>query len=196
MRNETYNRSRRQQQLSIWNVLVIIVITLVIGIGLYILFEDQPGTTTQRYKSKDPTQQREAEELAQRYKPGEAARNIIAQIKAGELSSDLGYIFTRAQEFSAENRLEDAHLLLFYAARSGHVPSARLLGGMYDPNNYEPAKSIIDKPDLTQAYKWYKIAADSGDEVAKDRLAKLKVTVKEAADKGNEEAKILILKWN
>lgn len=177
-------------------MLVIIIITLVIGIGLYILFEDQPGKTIQGHKTQDPMYQPNTGDSAQRSKAGDAARNIIAQIKASNKLPNLDNIFTKAQKFSAESQLEDAHLLLFYAARSGHIPSALMLGGMYDPNNYNSSKSIIDKPDLTQAYKWYKMAADSGDEVATKRLAKLKVTVKEAAEKGSEEAKILILKWN
>ena len=177
-------------------MVAIIVITFAIGIGIYILFEGKPIKTTQKRELGTPTQDSVPEDKAAHHKPGEAARNIIAQIKAGKKTLELDDIFATAQEFSADNRLEDAHLLLFYAARSGHIPSARTLGGIYDPNNYDSSKSIIDEPDLTQAYKWYKIAADSGDQVAIDRLIKLKVIVKETADQGSEEAKALILKWN
>lgn len=196
MTNATYNRGQKQQQLSIWNVVAILVITLIIGIGLYILFEDQPGYESQRQKPQQAKLQPRADKPLQHDKPGEAARAIIAQIKMGEISSNLDNVFTRAQEFSNAGQLEDAHLLLFYAARLGHISSARTLGGMYDPNYFDNSESIIDEPDLTQAYKWYKIAADSGDEMAADRLVKLKLAVKEAADKGSEEAKALLLKWN
>jgi hypothetical protein len=195
VRNEIHNQDQRQQ-LSLWNVLAIIVITLAIGVGLFILLEDQPEQLISLQKPQRPTPQPSTGISEQRQKPGNAARALIAQIKASKTSPQLDDIFAKAQEFNSTGQLEDAYLLLFYAARLGHIPSAGVLGGIYDPNHFNESKSIIDEPDLTQAYKWYKIAADSGDDIAANRLAQLKIAVEKAADKGSEEAKALLLKWN
>ncbi|MFH0344440.1 MAG: hypothetical protein ACHBNF_20490, partial [Chromatiales bacterium] len=54
---------------------------------------------------------------------GDSARAIIADIRAGDRSYDLAKVYTQAGQFLADQRLADAHLLYFFAARTGHAAS-------------------------------------------------------------------------
>jgi TPR repeat protein len=192
MRNETHDQGHSRQQLSIWSVMALIIITFIIAAGLYFLFENQdqfqpPG---QANIAQQPTA-----EVTQ-HKQENLGRSIIAKLKTQQQKPDLDDVFRQAETFILKGQLEDAHLLLFYAARLGHPMSARTLGSMYDPNHHNASTSLMDEPDLAQSYKWYKIAADAGDPVALERLSELKILVELAASSGDEEAKMLLLNWN
>ncbi|MEN8131264.1 MAG: hypothetical protein ABFS45_13935 [Pseudomonadota bacterium] len=192
MRNSTYNRGDQPRQLSIWSVLLLVVITLAIAAGLYFLFESQQRL--QPNVATSPIRQQSSSKPQPR--PGDLARSMIAELKAQDIKiHDLDRVYKRAEIFIAEGQLDDAHLLLFFAARKAHPMSARVLGGMYDPNHLNSSTSLTKEPNLTQAYKWYKIAADAGDQIAAQRIEKLKDLVEHAAIRGNEEAKVLLLMW-
>jgi len=191
MRNETDDIGNNRQQLSIWSILALIIITFIIAAGLYFLFENQdqfqpPGQV------KIP--QQPTTEVIQRNQQSQG-RAIIARLKAQRQKPDLDDVFRQAEAFILKGQLEDAHLLLFFAARLGHPMSARTLGSMFDPNHHTSSTSLMDEPDLAQSYKWYKIAADAGDPVALERLSELKILVELAASSGDEEAKMLLLNW-
>lgn len=197
MRNEAYDREHNDQQLSIWSVLALIIITFIIAAGLYFLFETQeqlqpsnPVATAQ-----PPAVERQPTVELSPKRPQSQARSIITKLQSQDEKPDLDQVFRQAETFISNGQLEDAHLLLFYAARLGHPMSARALGSMYDPNYHNPSTSLMDEPDLAQSFKWYKIAADAGDPVALERLNELKILVELAASSGDEEAKMLLLNW-
>ena len=175
-RNDTPQRSR----LSPWQIAGIAVIAAIFGAALALLFHDT---------REPPTRPVEVN-------PGDHARAIIAHLKEEGSQPDLDELFERAEQFGSEGQLTDAHLLLFYAARSGHMASARELGAMYDPVHHSSKTSIMDEPDYTQALKWYKQAAEAGDPEANARLEQLKLWMERAAAEGDEDAKRLLLQWN
>ena len=127
--------------------------------------------------------------------PGSRARAIIAEFRNQEEAVDLYEIFTSAEQLKEEGMLTDAHLLYFYAARKGHGSSALALAKMHDPDYHSQQTSIMEKPDLIQAYKWYLQAADSGNVMAKAHLNDLRTRVELAASKGDAAAERLLLQW-
>jgi hypothetical protein len=169
----------RKQQFSIWKVMLVLLVTAIIAVGVYLLFEETSPTRTRPMN-----------------KPGDQARAIISDAKAQQGEADFDQLFAQANKFMTGGKLEDAYLLLFFAARKGHAPSARVLGSLYDPRYYSPTKSILEKPDLAQAYKWYKKAQDAGDKIAVERLKALRSLVDKAARQGDQEAQILLLQWD
>lgn len=176
----------QRMRLSPLSVIVVAALAAVIGVVVFLLVE-QPMDEPHR-----PQPVAAPEHAA---KPGAQARALIAQIKAQGVNPDLDAVFARAEQFVASGELTEAHLLLFFAARKAHAPSARVLGGMSDPMHHSQTSSIMDKPDFVQAHKWYKQAAGAGDQVAKLRLDVLKLWVERAAQQGNEQARQLLTQW-
>jgi len=125
---------------------------------------------------------------------GDRARAIIAELRQGA-SPGLSRAYAQAEAFRDGGHPVDAYLLYFYAARLGHAPSALALGTMADPQFYRPGTDLLDAPDMAQAYKWYKVAADQGDATARQRLAGLRLQVEAAAATGNGQAQRLLLEW-
>ena len=91
--------------------------------------------------------------------------------------------------------LADAHLLYFFAARQGYSAAAQALAKMHDPAYYSKQTSVMDGPDLAQAYKWYRQAAKGGQANAKKELNNFRAQVEQMAASGNVEAKQLSLLW-
>ncbi len=124
---------------------------------------------------------------------GDSARAIIADIRAGGRSYDLEKLYTQAGQFLAGQRLADAHLLYFFAARTGHAASAFVLAEMFDPNYFTKDTSLLGRPDPVQASKWYRNAANNGYAQAGERLKQLKQWVVKRASTGDSEARRLLL---
>ncbi len=124
---------------------------------------------------------------------GERARAMIAEIRARDGEVDLEGLYAEAMRFRDGGAAADAHLLLFFAARQGHIASARELGRTYDPAHH--AAGIVAEPSLPQAYKWYRLAADGGDSAALDALTALRARVEQAAAGGDEDASLLLSRW-
>jgi len=127
--------------------------------------------------------------------PGARARGLIAELRAGGNSEDLGSLFAAAEEARAAGEMADAYLLYFYAARKGDAASALALGTQADPATRDPESSVFESADLTQAHKWYQMAAQSGDTTARTRLADLRARVDQLADSGDVEAQRISLLW-
>ncbi len=144
----------------------------------------RPSTDTAGGPSPGPAAQAE----------GDRARAIIAELRQ-EGSPGLSRAYAQAEAFRDSERPADAYLLYFYAARQGHVPSALALGAMADPQSFVAGTSLLDAPDMAQAYKWYKVAADQGDATARQRLASLRQRAEAAAAGGDEQARRLLLEW-
>ncbi len=124
---------------------------------------------------------------------GQAAREFIAMAKSNGASMDT--LFDRAEEFSQSGKQADAHLLYFQAARQGHAGASMALAKQADPAFYSADSSVLDKPYITQARKWYLAAANAGDSSAIELLENLHRYVQEQAVAGDPEANRLLLQW-
>ncbi len=124
----------------------------------------------------------------------EIAREVITQ-QQEEQVPDFVAALDQARALKAEGKLADAQLLYFFSARGGHAPAAFELAMMYDPTRFDPAASLMDKPDAFQAYKWYLAAQQGGIEEATERLTALRVWAESAAEEGDFEAEQLLLQW-
>lgn len=126
---------------------------------------------------------------------GHEARKIIGDLRKKKGSINLDAMFKTAEQFSDKGKLADAQLLYFFSASRGHAWSAFTLGTMYDPWYQSVLPNIMDKPDLYQAYKWYRIAADNGNEDAIKYLIDLKKQVEQTASEGSPDAQRVLLLW-
>jgi len=132
-------------------------------------------------------------EIKQR--PGALARALIAEFRAKKGPANLKQIVKSAAAFKTEGKYTDAYLLYFFAAREGYGPAAQVLARMYDPAHYSKQASLLDQPDLVQAYKWYRQAARSGQAAAQSELNDFRARMEQLATGGNIEAKQLVLQW-
>jgi hypothetical protein len=166
--------------LSPWRTALIVLLAVGVAVALFVASRPTPEPQSAQSRIE---------------RPGEEARALIERSRQGDQDPDLESVYRRAEGFIADGKLTDAHLLLFFAARRGHVLAARELGGMYDPIYFSTTTSIMDEPDPTQAYKWYRRAADGGDDIAQLRLLALKAWVEQAAKQGDEGARLLLMAW-
>ena len=127
-------------------------------------------------------------------RPGARARAMIASMRtAGEVQLD--EIFAAADQARTDGELDDAYLLYFFAAREGHAASALELGRQADPAGEQTGERLFAEPDLTQAHKWYTIAAANGDPVAQQHLDDLRQRVEKMAAGGDPHAQRIALQW-
>lgn len=126
---------------------------------------------------------------------GDVARDLIAEIRSNPDGVDFSEALAQAQAYQAEGRLADAQLLYFFAAKGNYAPAAFELATLYDPNHFSSENSVMDKPNPSQAYKWYRVARDGGIDSAPARLKELKAWVENASDEGDTEAEQLLLRW-
>ena len=82
-----------------------------------------------------------------------------------------------------------------FAAREGHAGSALALGQQADPGSRDPANSVFESADLTQAHKWYQMAAQNGSAEGRERLADLRSRVEQMAAAGDQQAQRISLLW-
>lgn len=109
-----------------------------------------------------------------------------------------------ADELLAEGKLPDGQFLLYrYAAEQGDAQAARTMGEFYDPNTWEQGKSPMPAPNVEEAERWLRQAAEAGDVQAQYRYGMLLkqgrtdapdgpeqgvVWLRKAADQGHEQA--------
>jgi len=127
--------------------------------------------------------------------PGDSARAIIAKFRAQKGATDLQQLLTSANEFNSKGMYTDAYLLYFFAAKQGSRTAAQVLAKIHDPTYHSKQTSIMDQPDLVQAYKWYQQAARGGQATAQKALDTFRAQVEQMAASGHAEAKQLSLQW-
>jgi hypothetical protein len=127
--------------------------------------------------------------------PGDRARDLIRAVKHGDKQLSMQQLFNQAGQLAQAGQGTDAYLIYFYAARQGHGPSAFALAEMNDPVYFEGGNELLEKPDPTQAYKWYSMAAASQIDQADQRLDELRAGVEAAAADGDLSAQRLLLNW-
>jgi len=196
---------------------IIIVMLILAGVGFYLFSDSEPArivsmpeaaapavTATSSTSSvirpaseskpvAAPPKARSA--IQARQNPGDSARALIAEFRAKKGSADLKQILTSADEFSAKGMQADAYLLYFFAARRGDGRAAQVLAKMHDPAYHSTQDSMLDQPDLVQAYKWYRQAARGGQASAQNELNSFRAQVERLAASGDTEAKQLLLQW-
>ena len=125
--------------------------------------------------------------------PGMRARQYIEQLREAGKPYPLAEAFDKAEMYRTEGSLADAHLLLFFAARENHLPAVMALGEMADPTRFRAEESLLDQADPLQAYKWYSKASELGQEGAAERLVDVESWARDAATRGDEDARQLLL---
>ena len=172
------------------------------GVGFLVLSggsTDSPaqaaGPMTKVAKVETPTQVAVADVKPVGTGDADEARKIIDTLRDKGGAVNLNAVFATAEQFSEKGRLADAQLLYFFSARRGHAWSAFTLGTMYDPWYQSVLPNIMEKPDLYQAYKWYRVAADNGNAEAKKYLTDLRKQVEQAAKEGRPDAQRVLLQW-
>ena len=126
---------------------------------------------------------------------GDTAREIVAQLEAAPDGPDFAEAHARAQEYLARGQLADAQLLYFFAARGGYAPAAFDLATFNDPNHAGTEPGLVAAADPFQAYRWYTVARDAGDERASQRLEELRAWAQSASRSGDGDAERLLLQW-
>lgn len=127
-------------------------------------------------------------------RPGARARALIANMR-GDGEMRLDEVFDAAAKAQTDGELADAYLLYFFAAREGHAGSALVLGQQADPASRDPANSLFESADLTQAHKWYQLAAGNGAPEGRQLLAELRTRVEQMAAAGDQQARRIALQW-
>ncbi|MGB0713233.1 MAG: deoxyribonuclease [Gammaproteobacteria bacterium] len=178
-----------------WLIPVVIVAAIAVAAGAYLYLgqgDSAPTPTAPGPVAPAPTPTPPAEPAV---KPGTEARALIKKLKSGEISMTMDAVHDKALAWRESGKGTDAHLLYFYAARNGHVQSMVELAGSLDPLHFVAGESAMDEPVASQAYKWYARAAKTGDSVANERLDALKAWVEKTAAAGDEDAKLLLMRW-
>lgn len=127
-------------------------------------------------------------------RPGAMARELIAGMRAaGDIKLD--QVYAAGEQAQAKGAPADAYLLYFFAAREGYAPAALTLGTQADPASRDPLNSVFEAADISQAHKWYQMAAQGGDASAAERLTDLRKRVEQKAASGDPQAQRISLLW-
>lgn len=177
---------RQSGAMSTQSLIILVVIMAIALIGTYFWFSRSPAPPVDSGIYAPVTTPEER---------GDVARDLIEEIQSNPEGVDYADAFEQARQYQADGRLADAQLLYFFAARGKYAPAAFELATMYDPLHFSSENSLMDKPNASQAFKWYKAARDGGNELAPTRLEELKTWVENAASDGDIEAEQLLLRW-
>ncbi len=123
------------------------------------------------------------------------ARQMIAEMRHGELVLSPAEIIKKTELFTRQGRHTDTYLLLFYAARQGDGQAAFALASLYDPKYFTPGNALLEKADVFQAHKWYSKAAKQQIPDARLRLETLRSEIEKQAEAGDPAARRLLLNW-
>ena len=146
-----------------------------------------PITANPEIKPPPPAPQRiteRPENYPDGSKPGAAARALIKAYRRGTGDADAADLYAIATEFYQDDKFVDAHLLHFFLAREGHVPAMVRLARSHDPRHFDAERNVMDAPNVEQAVKWYRRAADRRDAEAVTQLEALQAWLAEAARSG------------
>lgn len=128
-------------------------------------------------------------------KPGSAARAFIAKLEKNGRPINLDRIYDQAESLRNQNQPVDVYLLDFYAAKRGHANAAFRLAQMADPATFPKGSTVLEKPSVIQANKWYLRAMKAGHPKAEHNLKLLRARVITKADAGDGEAQRLLMQF-
>lgn len=166
-------------------MIIVIIAILVIAVAAWVFFIRPSGSAVELTAPPPPT--------SRQARP-DSAREVISALK-DSTSIDYAAAYESAGEFFDSGELADAQLLYFFAARGGNGPAALALAAMYDPVDFDASKSLMDEPDIFQAYKWYGKALEAGETTAAGHLNALRAWTEQAAANGDQKAEQLLLQW-
>jgi hypothetical protein len=179
-----------------WALLAIIIIgLLLIAIGGYWVLKEEPqpppAPTLPRMANLPP--KREAPSPPEPSYPPDAPvlEQVRNALREGITPSEA---VIKAEALPKRPESADAaFLLLEYAADSGNVKAALLVGRYYDPTYDGPSGSIRKNP--TTAYEWYRSAVKGGQTEARIELDRLRNYLEVKSTEGSREAKELLSAW-
>lgn len=185
----------------IWGIIAVIVLVMV-----FVFFSGRSGTKTEKIsldtKEKAPNfageiarQEPIEPVLVAPAPPAPGARELIRLARENQRPYPLDTLFDQALLERADKDLENAHLLFFFCAREGHLPSILMMGEMADPLLFNEEKSLLDQADPIQAYKWYKIAIERNNVEAQEKMNALQQWAEDEANTGNKIAQQLLLSF-
>lgn len=174
-----------------WLVWVLLAVLLAAGAAAYMLWNDSKEVVPEPEPKTEPETQPkpEPEPVAQAEPSLASVREFLA---ASPVAGDAR---VKADGLSADGKLPDAQFLLYkYAAEKGDAQAARSMGEFYDPNTWEQGKSPMPAPNVEQAERWLKQAAEAGDAQAQYRYGMLLKQGRTDAPDGPEQAVVWLNK--
>ncbi len=177
----------------IWGIIAVIALLMV-----FIFFTGRTGTTTEKISlgSNQNTPKFSGEIVRPTTAPvALGARELIRLAREKNRPYPLDNLYQQALAERADNDMENAHLLFFFCAREGHLPSILMMGEMADPILFNADNSLLDQADPIQAYKWYRIAIDRNNVEAQQKMDVLKQWAETEANSGNKTAQQLLLNF-
>lgn len=196
-------QAEKDQQTSTTNPLIWVSLAVVALILFIFVISDRGSVNTESLTLEDQPAQSQSETASDNIEgqinrdllvpPGLRAREYIDQLRHKGKPYPLEELMAKATNFTNEGSLADAYLTFFFAAKEGHVEAMMMMAEMSDPTLFQSENNLLDKADAVQAYKWYKLALDSGFEPAKSRLDNLHHWAIAEAKYGNSEAQQLLL---
>ncbi len=152
-----------------------------------------PAPIPKPVQTQKPVQTPEPAPRQEPVREGVTGREFITMAEQSGASTET--LYDQAEELRRSGMLADAHLLYFQAARQGHIGASMALAKQADPAFFSAGSSILDEPDMTQAVKWYLIAAEAGDKTAAVLLENLRAYIQTQAAAGDPKANRLLLQW-
>jgi len=186
------NDSSKQSPM-IWFIIIIIAMVMVL-----VFFSGRSGTTTEEISlGANQNTPKFAGDIDRpsTLAAGLEARELIRQAREKKRPYPLEKLHAVALERQQENNMADAHLLFFFCAREGYLPSILKMGEMSDPLTFNEQNSLLDQADSIQAYKWYRIAIERENSEAQKKMNLLHEWAKSQADRGNVSAQQLLLNF-
>jgi len=190
------NQSASQSPM-IWVIIAIIALIMV-----FVFFSGRSGTKTEQISlSANQNVPKFSGEIARPVvkavlaPPVLGARELIRQAREKNRPYPLKSLYEHALSERADKKMENAHLLFFFCAREGYLPSILMMGEMADPLLFKAENSLLDQADPIQAYKWYRIAIERNNAEAQLKMDALKKWAEAAADTGNPTAQQLLLNF-
>ena len=183
----------------IWGTIAVIALVMV-----FVFFSGRSGTKTEKISldASENTPKFSGEiarqipvEAALAAPPALGARELIRLAREKLRPYPLDDLYEHALAERIDNNMENAHLLFFFCAREGHLPSILMMGEMADPLLFSEENSLLDQADPIQAYKWYRIAIERDNDVAQEKMNALQQWAETEADLGNIIAQQLLLSF-
>jgi TPR repeat protein len=168
---------------------------LVVGLIVYVLMSGDRGASMPDSGTLDDSAASGSIERSLLVPPGMRAREYIDQLRSRGRPYPLDEVYDKAREYLLEGSLADAHLMYFFAAREDHLPSIMVMGEMSDPILFSAENALLDHADAVQAYKWYRKAANLGEESAEQRIDDLRQWASAEAANGDPEARQFLLNF-
>lgn len=153
-----------------------IIIAIIAAIMVLVFFSGRSGSTVEQISLSSNDKEASFAGKIEREvvtPPGLMARELIRQTREQQKPYPLIELHEKALQLQAQNNMADAHLLYFFNAREGYLPSILKMAEMSDPVLYDKEQSLLDEPDPVQAYKWYRIAMQKNDAGATASMERL-----------------------